>query len=111
MSRRPILLTVERERWGGGGAKSIQIHLMVKKIISTVHTSSVAEQASMQTQTKFLGTVEELARHDYTVDDIYNTVIIKQYLTFQTLNNISAEKNSTIIFPLPIDLLKHLCRD
>jgi hypothetical protein len=48
---------------------------------------------------------------DYTVDDIYNTVRIKQYLTFQTLNNISAEKNSTIIFPLPIDLLKHLCRD
>ena len=24
---------------------------------------------------------------------------------FQTLNSISAEKNSTIIFPLPIDLL------
>lgn len=26
---------------------------------------------------------------------------------FQTLNSISAEKNSTIIFPLPIDLLTH----
>jgi len=25
----------------------------------------------------------------------------------QTLNSISAEKNSTIIFPLPIDLLSH----
>lgn len=25
----------------------------------------------------------------------------------QTLNTISAEKNSTIIFPLPIDILKH----
>ncbi|RWS19125.1 Band 7 protein-like protein, partial [Leptotrombidium deliense] len=25
----------------------------------------------------------------------------------QTLNTISAEKNSTIIFPLPIDLLSH----
>ncbi len=35
MSRRPSLLTVERERWGGGGAKSIQIHLMVKEMIST----------------------------------------------------------------------------
>merc|ERR1711863_134856 len=26
----------------------------------------------------------------------------------QTLNSISAEKNSTIIFPLPIDMIKHL---
>ena len=26
---------------------------------------------------------------------------------FQTLNSISAEKNSTIIFPLPIDFLTH----
>merc|ERR1711860_208103 len=26
----------------------------------------------------------------------------------QTLNSISAEKNSTIIFPLPIDLISHL---
>jgi len=25
----------------------------------------------------------------------------------QTLNSISAEKNSTIIFPLPIDMIKH----
>ncbi|KAK4321946.1 hypothetical protein Pmani_007278 [Petrolisthes manimaculis] len=28
----------------------------------------------------------------------------------QTLNTISAEKNSTIIFPLPIDFLKHFMR-
>ena len=28
----------------------------------------------------------------------------------QTLNSISAEKNSTIIFPLPIDLLKGLMK-
>ena len=27
---------------------------------------------------------------------------------FQTLNSISAEKNSTIIFPFPIDLVTHL---
>jgi len=26
----------------------------------------------------------------------------------QTLNSVSAEKNSTIIFPLPIDLVSHL---
>ena len=26
----------------------------------------------------------------------------------QTLNSISAEKNSTIIFPLPIDMISHL---
>jgi erythrocyte band 7 integral membrane protein len=28
----------------------------------------------------------------------------------QTLNTISAEKNSTIIFPLPIDILKHFLK-
>ena len=28
----------------------------------------------------------------------------------QTLNTISAEKNSTIIFPLPIDLIKHFLK-
>jgi len=27
---------------------------------------------------------------------------------FQTLNSISAEKNSTVIFPLPIDLITNL---
>jgi erythrocyte band 7 integral membrane protein len=29
-------------------------------------------------------------------------------LHFQTLNSISAEKNSTIIFPLPMDLIKNV---
>lgn len=29
----------------------------------------------------------------------------------QTLNNISAEKNSTIIFPLPIDMITHFMKD
>ena len=29
------------------------------------------------------------------------------FCSLQTLNSISAEKNSTIIFPLPIDLLSH----
>lgn len=29
----------------------------------------------------------------------------------QTLNTISAEKNSTIIFPLPIDFLSHFIKD
>ena len=28
----------------------------------------------------------------------------------QTLNNISAESNSTIVFPVPIDLLSQLIR-
>lgn len=28
----------------------------------------------------------------------------------QTLNNISAEKNSTIVFPIPIDIISSLCR-
>lgn len=31
----------------------------------------------------------------------------QQLRYLQTLNTISAEKNSTIIFPLPIDILKH----
>ena len=29
---------------------------------------------------------------------------------FQTLNSISAEKNSTIIFPLPIDFISHFLK-
>ena len=44
--------------------------------------------------------------------DIYNDLKIHFtnffcFSLFQTLNSISAEKNSTIIFPLPIDLLTH----
>ena len=31
-----------------------------------------------------------------------------KYFHFQTLNSISAEKNSTIIFPFPMDLVGHL---
>ena len=36
----------------------------------------------------------------------YNSILF-----FQTLNSISAEKNSTIIFPFPIDLVNHLFTD
>ena len=32
------------------------------------------------------------------------------YFFFQTLNSISAEKNSTIIFPLPIDFITHFLK-
>ena len=35
---------------------------------------------------------------------------ILQLRYLQTLNTISAEKNSTIIFPLPIDILKHFLK-
>ena len=31
-------------------------------------------------------------------------------LYFQTLNSISAEKNSTVIFPLPVDLISRMLR-
>ena len=37
--------------------------------------------------------------------EILNNFDVKKI--FQTLNSISAEKNSTIIFPLPIDFLTH----
>ena len=36
-----------------------------------------------------------------TIRNIFNS-------QFQTLNSISAEKNSTIIFPFPMDLVGHL---
>ena len=32
--------------------------------------------------------------------------VFNNYLLFQTLGGISAEKNSTVIFPIPIDMLK-----
>lgn len=40
------------------------------------------------------------------VSSDFTIFIILQLRYLQTLNTISAEKNSTIIFPLPIDLLK-----
>ena len=39
---------------------------------------------------------------------LFNGIVQLRYL--QTLNTISAEKNSTIIFPLPIDILKHFLK-
>ena len=39
-------------------------------------------------------------------DDISAKKIMR--FTFQTLNSISAEKNSTIIFPVPMDLIRSL---
>ena len=38
-------------------------------------------------------------------------MILLPAVLFQTLNSISAEKNSTIIFPFPIDLVTHLFND
>ena len=39
-------------------------------------------------------------------DDIYESPAALQLRFLQTLTHISAEKNSTIIFPLPIELMK-----
>ena len=36
------------------------------------------------------------------------THIIPQLRYLQTLNNISAEKNSTIVFPVPVDIISQL---
>ena len=36
------------------------------------------------------------------------TNIYFQLRYLQTLNNISAEKNSTIVFPVPIDIISHM---
>ena len=35
-------------------------------------------------------------------------LITTDFFPFQTLNSISAEKNSTVIFPLPIDLITNI---
>ncbi|CAH1962872.1 unnamed protein product [Acanthoscelides obtectus] len=40
-------------------------------------------------------------------DVINESPVALQLRYLQTLNNISAEKNSTIIFPLPIDLISY----
>lgn len=40
-------------------------------------------------------------------EELYKCPISLQLRYLQTLNSISAEKNSTIIFPLPIDILTH----
>ena len=62
---------------------------------------------------------EKLIDHVYSIiyidvnfSDSYSKRCIFYYLfIFQTLNNISAEKNSTIIFPLPIDLITHFMKE
>ena len=38
------------------------------------------------------------------------TVVYPFFNHFQTLNTISAEKNSTIVFPLPIDMLTYFLK-
>ena len=40
------------------------------------------------------------------VGGAYYIWVINNHLFFQTLGGISAEKNSTVIFPIPIDMLK-----
>ena len=43
---------------------------------------------------------------------VYINYLYKSINTsLQTLNSISAEKNSTIIFPLPIDFISHFLKD
>ena len=37
-----------------------------------------------------------------------NTILMR--MIFQTLNSISAEKNSTIIFPIPLDIMSNFMR-
>lgn len=37
-------------------------------------------------------------------------IIVTFFYPFQTLNTISAEKNSTIVFPLPIDMLTYFMK-
>ena len=44
---------------------------------------------------------------DFGLSKHFDLELLVQYNFFQTLNSISAEKNSTIIFPLPIDFLTH----
>lgn len=41
---------------------------------------------------------------------LYNRILISHSYLFQTLNTISAEKNSTIVFPLPIDMLTYFMK-
>jgi len=43
-------------------------------------------------------------------DNIAKSPGALQLRYLQTLNSISAEKNSTIIFPLPMEILKHFAR-
>jgi hypothetical protein len=41
----------------------------------------------------------------------YHMHLIKHYsVSFQTLNTISSEKNSTIVFPLPIDMFTYFAK-
>lgn len=55
----------------------------------------------------------ELIYETYTFELILifcGKIKIGPFSCFQTLNTISAEKNSTIVFPLPIDLLTYFVK-
>ena len=40
-----------------------------------------------------------------------HSILANQYLLFQTMSSIAAEKNSTIIFPVPIDFLTQFSKN
>ena len=60
--------------------------------------SSTIAESSAALQLRYLQ-----VSHGVTVEWIINTL-------FQTLNSISAEKNSTIIFPIPLDIMSQFVR-
>ena len=66
---------------------------------------------------KFLDLIEYLPQVDRTMSTFVKKSLklsknfeLNLNPLFQTLNSISAEKNSTIIFPLPIDFISHFLK-
>jgi hypothetical protein len=72
-------------------------YLNVTRVSAHCLTSEVKELVSNDMETK-----------QYTRN--YEVICGHFYFVLQTLNTISAEKNSTIVFPLPIDLLTYFVK-
>ena len=69
-------------------------------------------QSSAALQLRYLQVKDQLNHHNLNIHHHYKPSSSSAHILlfiipmFQTLNSISAEKNSTIIFPLPIDLVR-----
>ena len=95
-------MAAEAEAAREARAKVIAAEGEQKASKSLAAASNVMAESCAALQLRYLQ-VEKLAeRRDYINNQILNQLLV------QTLSSISAEKNSTIIFPLPADIIRFI---
>ncbi|KAG5894726.1 hypothetical protein JTB14_006145 [Gonioctena quinquepunctata] len=101
-------LDVATDPWG---VKVERVEIKDVSLPQQLQRAMAAEaEASREARAKVIAAEGEMraSRALKDASDVINESPVALQLRYlQTLNNISAEKNSTIIFPLPIDLISH----